>query len=912
MERPKLLSGEQLVAKGVTKIDASLPEVGMKDVLPNGSWLEQKQIQAALEARKHLVETERIEKRGVLSHASWSDDLKLAEVTQQAGGYWQYLGYNVGKKLFLMPEEALFLMETNCLLLKHNEIVVSLQKAYSLLLIEPIGIQQYKVYASLSRTGYKVFRHRITKLKESINTQNKEISSLNKSNIINESDRCNVNLIDTATNAHEEASHMQDDPIISKDTVDFDSTEQTVMNNSVEMSSHFNIQENNTVGTDIKDSLDINDNLGISGDVDNNEVINNAENYPNCKNGSAANVENRLSPFMLRLQALENRQFKPCSSESLHKKLDFIPDLFMKTVVTVNVPDEQYIPRNVFVDNTKYVLNLNVIRSKPTRCPSNETTYSTRDEVNAPHIRRLRSSSRSETPRNNYNENFNRNSFLRQQNFMQFRSFNFWRPQQNNSNIPLNMFFPRPFPNFYVSPQFSFAQNPFITRPIYNPFSWNFIPNRMNMPRANYNPNNSFNAKLLYLQTIKSLATKTKNLGPAARMNSGNIHNLRKLVDLYNATYNCRLRLTNTCDVIDEANIVETIELDDDDEPRKKKSRKNSNMFDENLRGIKDLVTKLKVAEMNNGYKSKYRRVLSNIIKKFNSSYNADIYLNEDCEIIDRKHITLESSSDSDCMITETVNHLKRKKLPNPFSGIKRHAGVVSTTSNQNVPSPRDNVEQSTIENCATKSLERNFDKTWLPNKDDFGKPEVVSKCPVNSRLVDATQNKYLYEFIKNDSTMYDNWLEIKIAYLKYLEESNQVFQDQQKLISECNVSSTGTGLKPLLRPEDCSDMGKVLERLRIISNNKDTGETKYRIDFDVYNRDIKNFRKSNPPKPHFRIVCVDESGSFPNALDVATLNLEYQDNIPILFAVVGMASISYVQVNCVDLPIYLPRRDLT
>lgn len=55
-------SGHALVAKGVTKIDATLPEIGLKEVTPNGSWLEQKQIQAALEARKHLVEVERIEK----------------------------------------------------------------------------------------------------------------------------------------------------------------------------------------------------------------------------------------------------------------------------------------------------------------------------------------------------------------------------------------------------------------------------------------------------------------------------------------------------------------------------------------------------------------------------------------------------------------------------------------------------------------------------------------------------------------------------------------------------------------------------------------------------------------------------------------------------------------------------------
>lgn len=58
-----ILRGHELVSKGASKIEATLPEVGNKDIFPNGSWLEQKQIQSALEARKHLIEVERIEKR---------------------------------------------------------------------------------------------------------------------------------------------------------------------------------------------------------------------------------------------------------------------------------------------------------------------------------------------------------------------------------------------------------------------------------------------------------------------------------------------------------------------------------------------------------------------------------------------------------------------------------------------------------------------------------------------------------------------------------------------------------------------------------------------------------------------------------------------------------------------------------
>lgn len=46
-----------------------------------------------------------------LSHAEWRENLMLAEVTQNTGGHWQFMGHNIGKQLFLTPEETLFLME---------------------------------------------------------------------------------------------------------------------------------------------------------------------------------------------------------------------------------------------------------------------------------------------------------------------------------------------------------------------------------------------------------------------------------------------------------------------------------------------------------------------------------------------------------------------------------------------------------------------------------------------------------------------------------------------------------------------------------------------------------------------------------------------------------------------------------
>lgn len=61
---------------------------------------------------------------------------------------------------------------------------VSLQQAYSLLLSGKISLLQYKVYASLSRLGYKVFRHESsqpTKYEKTMNLISKNVVTIEKS-----------------------------------------------------------------------------------------------------------------------------------------------------------------------------------------------------------------------------------------------------------------------------------------------------------------------------------------------------------------------------------------------------------------------------------------------------------------------------------------------------------------------------------------------------------------------------------------------------------------------------------------------------------------------------------------------------------------------------------------------------------
>jgi hypothetical protein len=50
--------------------------------------------------------------RGALTRAEWDPELKIANVTHRVGRHWKQMGHEVGGKLHLFPEEALFLLET--------------------------------------------------------------------------------------------------------------------------------------------------------------------------------------------------------------------------------------------------------------------------------------------------------------------------------------------------------------------------------------------------------------------------------------------------------------------------------------------------------------------------------------------------------------------------------------------------------------------------------------------------------------------------------------------------------------------------------------------------------------------------------------------------------------------------------
>uniref|UniRef100_T1H9I1 tRNA_int_end_N2 domain-containing protein n=1 Tax=Rhodnius prolixus TaxID=13249 RepID=T1H9I1_RHOPR len=156
----KLLCGSDLIHQKLNG-PKELPTSGWKEYCPNNSWLEQKQIQVSLEDKYLMIGVERIEKQSNLAKAEWHVDRKKAKVLKQIGKHWEVVGHHQDNELWLLPEEALYLLEINVLELFHDGVPVSVEHAYALLLNESnnVTLSEYRVYSYLSRRGYKLIRH---------------------------------------------------------------------------------------------------------------------------------------------------------------------------------------------------------------------------------------------------------------------------------------------------------------------------------------------------------------------------------------------------------------------------------------------------------------------------------------------------------------------------------------------------------------------------------------------------------------------------------------------------------------------------------------------------------------------------------------------------------------------------------
>jgi hypothetical protein len=480
------------------------------------------------------------------------------------------------------------------------------------------------------------------------------------------------------------------------------------------------------------------------------------------------------------------------------------------------------------------------------------------DEVNGDHIRRVTSSHNNMhyRPQNVGIPTFYQN--VRQN--ISYRHFSQWRPRNCMNYYQFNLFFQRQFIPSFNMPRFQFYPRmhiPMFPRYFCNSTNYNERGNPQYQQRredyATVRKRKRGNAKRYHLESIKNLAARIRHIATERNAQLQNVEALQKLIETYNIRYSTRVRLTPEFEVISDEAVIETITLDDEDDSQSKRRRIDSNNITQNMHldKIREIAMKLKQIESEKKASARHRRAFSGLIKTYNKSYNADIYVNDNNEIIDKKCISLDTSSESDCVPEESPKVVCGKKLRNPFNILKRLSeknkiATIASTSKQEGDHTNGNAGPS------MDGLSEIFGDGWLPNTNDFGKPELVRNDNMNFRIIDSKKEEYLFEFMKDKPNDFGCWLDTKIAFLESIEESNAKFRTEAMKVDNVDIKS-------IVKFEDCTSISSVLEKLSIIKTNRSScDKSALVVDFDVYNRDVQNFRKSDKPTPHFRIVCLE------------------------------------------------------
>ena len=154
----QLLSAEELIEQQSQR-KVTLPSLGEKVNHAKRNERESEEVQAKLQNVKSLISKPLVSQRSQISEATWDIDLGLAVVHKQCGKHWEVMGHFRDETLYLRPEEALFLLESNALEIKLNQLSMSIQQSYEVMLGKTCTLDEYRTYAHFSRQGYKVVRH---------------------------------------------------------------------------------------------------------------------------------------------------------------------------------------------------------------------------------------------------------------------------------------------------------------------------------------------------------------------------------------------------------------------------------------------------------------------------------------------------------------------------------------------------------------------------------------------------------------------------------------------------------------------------------------------------------------------------------------------------------------------------------
>ncbi|XP_004693437.1 PREDICTED: tRNA-splicing endonuclease subunit Sen54 [Condylura cristata] len=155
----RLLSARELLAARSRSQKLPQRSHGPKDFLPDGSAAQAERLRLCRQELWQLLAEERVERLGSLVSAEWRPEEGFVELRSPAGKFWQTMGFSEQGRQRLHPEEALYLLECGCIQLFHQDLPLSVQEAYQLLLAEDtVTFLQYQVFSHLKRLGYVVRR----------------------------------------------------------------------------------------------------------------------------------------------------------------------------------------------------------------------------------------------------------------------------------------------------------------------------------------------------------------------------------------------------------------------------------------------------------------------------------------------------------------------------------------------------------------------------------------------------------------------------------------------------------------------------------------------------------------------------------------------------------------------------------
>ncbi|XP_074080689.1 tRNA-splicing endonuclease subunit Sen54 [Macrotis lagotis] len=155
----RVLSPEELFAARARDQKLPLRSRGQKVFLPDGSEAQEEQLRLCRRELWSLLAEERVERRGSLVTAEWSPQDGVVTLKSFAGKFWQTMGFSEGGQQRLYPEEALYLLECGSIQLFYQDLPLSIQEAYEMLLTQGTkSFLQYQVFSHLKRLGYVVRR----------------------------------------------------------------------------------------------------------------------------------------------------------------------------------------------------------------------------------------------------------------------------------------------------------------------------------------------------------------------------------------------------------------------------------------------------------------------------------------------------------------------------------------------------------------------------------------------------------------------------------------------------------------------------------------------------------------------------------------------------------------------------------